>query len=400
VYRCVVFVVVIASCGDNMRPVDVTSGRLTARIWSDPAQIQLLVDDSIAWQTERGDADPPYGFAAVGTLAVAVDDEFGSFKLVEDTASEHWRAIDSLANITTTDGGATFDLRAGDQRIGTGALTFVTTTQSGPDPTAAGFPRHVRIELNVDSGDRVSLATPCAKDEHVVGLGGQSFDVDHRGQTVPLWVQEDGIGKDPGPDDVYTGVWFLTGRRHSTHSPMPMMVSSRGYAAAVDTTARAIFALGSKRADVAQLEAWDRTLDLQIFVGAGSRDTPIAGDAARDALGHMIAWVGKPARPPATVFAPWVDAIFGSTNVRAVAAQLRAAGISSSVIWTEDWRGGGDTSTGYALHPTSSSSPATCTAKASRSSSTRTRFSTRSATSTAKRPRAATRSMMPPARHI
>jgi len=63
----------------------------------------------------------------------------------------------------------------------------------------------------------------------------------------------------------------------------------------------------------------------------------------------MIAWVGKPQRPPELIFAPWIDALFGSTNVRRVAQKLRDSGISASVIWTEDWRGGGPSSTGYAL---------------------------------------------------
>ena len=50
-----------------------------------------------------------------------------------------------------------------------------------------------------------------------------------RAKTVPLWVQEDGISKVEG-DDYNDGIWFLNGRRHSTHTPMPMYVSSRGYA--------------------------------------------------------------------------------------------------------------------------------------------------------------------------
>ena len=50
----------------------------------------------------------------------------------------------------------------------------------------------------------------------------------------------------------------------------------------------------------------------------------------------MIAWIGKPDRPPLLVFAPWVDAIFGSANVRRVAQALRSDGVAASVIWTEE----------------------------------------------------------------
>lgn len=90
----------LAACGDNIVPVDVSSGRLTARIWADPPQIQLLVDGRVAWQTERGGGPhaakaPPYGFAAVGTLAVTVDEQFGSYKLTEDASAEHWQRTSS-----------------------------------------------------------------------------------------------------------------------------------------------------------------------------------------------------------------------------------------------------------------------------------------------------------------
>ncbi len=347
-FRPSLVMVLVAACGDDAPPpVVVSSGTLAARIDSSPAQITLLVDGVEVWRTNAGEGKgrdkhhAPHGFAAIGSRATTVEMMFGSFKITEKTDSEVWRPIGELADVTATETGATFTLLSGGDEVGTGTLTFVTATRSGPDPTAAGFPRHVRIELQSDA-DRIQIATPCPADEHLVGLGGQSFDVDHRGERVPLFVQEDGIGKFPDPDENYAGLWFLTGRKHSTHTPMPMVLSSRGYAVAVDTTAPAVFALGSEEhADASRFEAWEGKLDLQVFLGHQA-------DPA-DALGHMVAWVGKVARPPLSAFALWVDAIYGSANVRRIATKLRAQGIPASAIWAEDWRGGGDTSTGYAL---------------------------------------------------
>jgi alpha-glucosidase len=349
VVAALILVLALAACGDNIDPiVDVPAGRLTARISPQPAQLELFLDGTLVWSTARGGGEhakgAPYSFAAVGTLAVTVDGEFGSYKFTENTAAEKWWPIDRLGDVNVSADGATFGMWSGDDRVGTGTLSFIDTPHTGPDPAAAGFPAQVRLELVATTGDRIALAASLVDGEHLVGLGGQSYDVDHRGYTVPLWVQEDGIGKDPTADDDYGGVWFLTGRRHSTHSPMPMTVSSRGYALAVDTDARTIFELGSVVPDAARFEVWDRTLDLQVFVGDGG-----AAAASRDAQGAMVAWVGKPAPPPPIYFAPWVDAIFGSANVRAVAQALRDNGVSSSVIWTEDWRGGAAGSDVYTL---------------------------------------------------
>ena len=352
--RVLVGLALVAACGDPPPPVDVSSGRLVARIESEPAKITLLLDDTVVWETQAGGQagdrhTPPRGFAAIGSRATAVEMQFGSFKFTETKTSEVWRAIDQLADVTATPTGASFTLLHEGDSVGTGTLEFVTATKSGPEPEAAGFPRHVKITLDSDA-DRIQIATPCPTAEHLVGLGGQSFDIDHRGETVPLWVQEDGITKEAIGDDEYAGVWFLGGRKHSTHTPMPMVLSSRGYALAVETTGRAVFALGpEEHATISRFEAWDETLRMHVFIGDGDRASEIAGAAAVDALGHMIAWAGKAPRPPLSIFAPWIDAIYGSANVRRVAQKLRSLGIPASAIWTEDWRGGEDTFTGYSL---------------------------------------------------
>ena len=53
--------------------------------------------------------------------------------------------------------------------------------------------------------------------------------------------------------------------------------------------------------------------------------------------------------PPAWAFAPWNDAIRGEDRVREVAETIRASGAASSVIWTEDWKGGTESELGYHL---------------------------------------------------
>ncbi|HUS27056.1 MAG TPA: TIM-barrel domain-containing protein [Kofleriaceae bacterium] len=325
--RWLALAVVVAACSDPP-PVDVEGGRLTAKIYPEPPRIVLFVDGNEVWST-TGDAGAPYGFGAVGNRAVEIEMQFGSFRFKENKSQESWQGISELSAITLADTGATFDVRGSDRKLGTGRLTLDSSSLTA------------RIELTVDHADRFSISGECATDEHLVGLGGQSFDVDHQGETVPLWVQEDGIGKFPDRDDQYLGVWFLTGRKHSTHTPMPMVLSSAGYAITLDTNARATFDLGGERPGTCRFETWEPHLDLRVFLGEGGEP--------RDAFSKMINWVGKPATPPELIYAPWIDALFGSANVRRVAQKLRDNGISSSVIWSEDWRGGNYGATGYAL---------------------------------------------------
>jgi alpha-glucosidase len=177
------------------------------------------------------------------------------------------------------------------------------------------------------SHNRSRLALTCQPTDHFNGLGAQTHDVDHRGQRVPLWVSEQGIGKTD--DDALPVVWQLTGRRHSTHIPIPAVVVSRGTAWLLDTTAYAVMDLCATRADRAEMEAWEGTITLRVFAG----DTPL------EALEHLTTHVGRPQLPAPWAFAPWNDAVFGTETVRQFAQWLRANAIPSSAIWSEDWKG-------------------------------------------------------------
>jgi len=321
----------IAGCGDDRvrPPVVMGGGGLEVRIHDAPARIEVVRDGEVVFDTlggADGDAPPPDVFAATRASSATVEMRFGAFRFGPDDDTP-WTGVSTLRGVSTDGHDAVFTLhdRAGDQ-IGDGRVVL-----DGGGPTGDVI---VSLDLSAAGGNRASLGFACAPGEHFMGLGGQSWAVDHRGQTVPLWVQEDGIGKPDVADDDYQGIWALSGRRHSTHTPMPMMLSSRGWALAVDTSSRAVFHLCSDDPDVARLETWDDHLELRLFVGASPRDS----------LARMTAWVGRPDVPPEFTFAPWLDAIFGEDNVRRVADKLRLEDVPVSVIWTEDWRGGNDES--------------------------------------------------------
>jgi alpha-glucosidase (family GH31 glycosyl hydrolase) len=319
----------IAGCGgESGRSIEVTDGTITVVVDEVPARIQVLRAGVLVWETTPGARSeggaPPLGFAGVGAGEPTVEMMFGSYRFTD--RSPTWVGIRRLRELVAGADGrsATFTLDG----EGTGAARI---TETG----------HVEITLTATAASRVSLASTCRAGEHFVGLGGQSWDVDHRGQTVRLWVQEDGIGKTDLADDDYSGLWFVTGRRHSTHTPMPIVLSSSGYGVIVDTDARATFALCSESDEVARFEAWSPALAVHVFAGD-------QGDV-RDVLAQMTAWTGRPAVPPAFAFAPWIDAIFGEDNVRRVAQRLRAEGVPAAVVWTEDWRGGSASGDDYAL---------------------------------------------------
>ncbi|MCC6335180.1 MAG: hypothetical protein IT380_14470 [Myxococcales bacterium] len=217
---------------------------------------------------------------------------------------------------------------------GTGeVLVNVTVSSPGQGALAMNF-RAADPTVN-----RLSVAFTCADDDHFLGFGAQADGVDHRGHTVPIWTSEPGIGKQLENDET-PELWFLVGARHASSYGLPTWLSNRGYVGVVQSDRRSVFQLCSTPENVFRIEVWGNSFTLWLFRG----QTP--GGSLSTATAHVL---GRPMRPPPIAFAPWNDAIFGPGQVRALAALLRDNDIPSSVLWTEDFRGGTEEASGYRL---------------------------------------------------
>lgn len=176
--------------------------------------------------------------------------------------------------------------------------------------------------------NRTFLSMSCEPEDHFAGFGAHTHDVDFREQIVPVWVSEQGVGKSDSNE--YGPIWFVAGRRHTTHVAVPATVTSRGTALALDTHAFTRFDVCATDETELGLESFEGEMRLHLFDGP----TPLK------AIEALTQFTGRPRLPPAWAFAPWNDAIFGTDSVREMAQFLRAEQIPSSAIWTEDFRGG------------------------------------------------------------
>jgi alpha-glucosidase (family GH31 glycosyl hydrolase) len=318
----------VAACGGTESlgpapvPIDVAGGfglslRDPGRLVVTAADGRVLLDGLPPATLASDVAAPLVGFG-VRDLTTTYEMEFGSFR-PSVTAGGPWRVATQL--ISSGDGSLDLQDTAG-KRL---ARIRFSAPESG------------HLVAAIEPGDgperHFTWGFTCAATDHFAGFGAQSLDVDHRGFTVPTWVQEQGVGKNA--TDAYGGAWFLTGTRHASQIPIPQYLSSRGYILTTETDLRSIFALCSEpAADGGPPAAARVELDLPASVHLFDGPTPA------EALARATATFGRPRLPPRVAFAPWMDAIFGSDNVRAVAQKLRDKGIPSSVLWSEDWRGG------------------------------------------------------------
>jgi sulfoquinovosidase len=287
----------------------------------------LPPSDDVGQGFAATEEDPPMTGFAVRDVTRTSTMLFGSFKH-DEVANGPWKVARRL--VPTGDGHSLDLIGDADTKLATLTLT------QGDDA------HHLVVAIAPGEGTerRFSWGIRCEANDHFQGFGAQTWGVDARGESIPVWVAEQGILKDLDTDDP-KGSWFSRGRRHSSYLPMPEFLSSRRYFAVAETDTLSTFAMCSEREDVARLQL-ELPVTLHLF----------EGDDLRAALTRKTAHFGRARVPPSFAFAPWNDAIFGSAEVRRVAKVIREAKIPSSVIWSEDWRGGEPSAAiadGYAL---------------------------------------------------
>lgn len=312
----------LSACQDGSDGLPLPGG-YSVRVEERPARLSFFRPDGSLIVESASHGPAPF---AARAASASYEMSFGAFRIRETDAAP-WQWADGLAVRSKRAGAIEFDLLdAAGTRLARGRIESES-------------PGHIAlvIEAADPAHNRAAFSLGAAPGEHFLGFGGQSFDVDHRGQRIPLWVEEDGIGK--RPDDEYDDTWFVTGRRHSTHTPMPLYLSSRGYALLLETFQRSVFDVAAADPDAVRIEAWEGTLRLRLF----------DGPAPAQAIERLTGQLGRPALPPPFAFAPWLDAMFGSDNLRRVARAIRDADIPCAAIWTEDWRGGTRSGDNYTL---------------------------------------------------
>jgi len=297
------------------RPPVLTVGATVVRVEESGVVVEhagRLVTTFVAADVKTLEVDPFY------------DMQFGMFDIQETIPDV--RQGDAIVIEEVTDDALRFSVTLAGEVIASGVVSAGGVTADD-----------VRITLTSATTNAMSVGLVCQPDHHFLGLGAQSADVDHRGQIVPLWVSEQGVGK--AADDILPTVWQVVGRRHTTHVPMPAFVRSDGTGVVVDVKAFSRFDLCATSPTKATLEVWQPELSLHLLPAQ-----TVLG--AQQALSEAL---GRPRLLPPYVFAPWNDAIFSEQIVRDFADFLREREIPTSAIWSEDWRGGSDSGALYRL---------------------------------------------------
>lgn len=186
-----------------------------------------------------------------------------------------------------------------------------------------------RVE-GLPGANRITLRMRVPPDEAIYGLGAQYAHVRLNGLALPVWSEEQGIGRGLEPlsslaELVSPG---SSGDAFSTYAPSASFVTTGGRAFSLSTTEYVTFDFSAPGEVVVSLWA----AEMRGHFGAGAA-LPGALEAQSEVVGRMQplpSWVHEGAI---------VRMHGGSSAVRARVAAMKAAGVPLSAVWLEDWVG-------------------------------------------------------------
>lgn len=187
--------------------------------------------------------------------------------------------------------------------------------------------------------NRFLLRLPATAGESVFGCGEQYSRLDLKGSRVPLWSEEQGVGRGHDLITLLADLWGGAGGNwHTTYFGQPSFVTSERAWVHVDTTAYCVFDF--KRPKTTILSCW--AIPDEITLG-------FAADAP-SAVGALSAVVGRqPALPSWTWEGAWLGVQGGSDDIAGKLSAAKAAGVKVGALWVQDWCGKRVTSFGKQL---------------------------------------------------
>lgn len=185
----------------------------------------------------------------------------------------------------------------------------------------------INVSLFDSSYNRIYLQYEADPEEAIFGLGEQYTHSNLKGQRVPIWVEEQGIGAGDQPITMIANTKIAGGTPFNTYAPIPFYLSTTGHSFSLHNTTRAVVDL--RKANQTTLEVWDNYLEATIR----QNKDPMALVSAHSNQ------MGRQPLLPDWAYGTIVGLQGGRDKVVAYVDSLEASGTKLSAIWIQDWVG-------------------------------------------------------------
>ncbi|KAK2652109.1 hypothetical protein Ddye_011965 [Dipteronia dyeriana] len=188
--------------------------------------------------------------------------------------------------------------------------------------------------------NRVCLTYSSEKNERFYGFGEQFSHMDFKGKRVPIFVQEQGIGRGDQPITFAANLvsYRAGGDWSTTYAPSPFYMTSKMRSLYLEGYDYSVFDL--TRQDMAQIQ----------IHGSSVRGRILHGNSPLELIEHFTETIGRPPELPNWIISGAVVGMQGGTDaVRRVWDALRSHKVPVSAFWLQDWVGQRETIIGSQL---------------------------------------------------
>ncbi len=264
----------------------------------------------------------------------------GAVRLAEVQSAWSW--VQGFVGATQTEV-ATLDLENGFVRSDSEGLGVTIESASGEAlarfefaPAASGE----GVVWAVRTGapwNQVRFQIVCGPRDRFYGLGGQSHAAEFRGQTIPIRVAEQGLGKDPRLPE---GEASLVGHLYDAYFPLPYVLVARpdpdalAWGIVLDSSQRSRFLLCSEDEGTLEIQAACEPVP---DGGCEARLIVLPGPTPKDVVRRFTAVFHRPNPVPRWAFGPWVAFVGEPLDVAQAAQSLVAHDIAATAVWDQDW---------------------------------------------------------------
>lgn len=190
---------------------------------------------------------------------------------------------------------------------------------------------HLEIEFdyNEDKWNRIWISIAADQEESIYGCGEQFSELNLRGKKVPLWVTEQGCGRDNGLlAKILNLVAYAGGHWWTTYIPLPTFISTDNYYVHAESSAYAEYDFRSDDAHI--LHFWSNPKRLVMDIA----------DSAIGIVGKLSSLLGRQPKLPDWVFdGVWLGMQGGRDEVDRKLHKALDNNVAVSVLWCQDWEG-------------------------------------------------------------
>ncbi|XP_076806660.1 sulfoquinovosidase-like [Clavelina lepadiformis] len=191
--------------------------------------------------------------------------------------------------------------------------------------------------------NRMWLRLTALPEEHVYGGGEQFSHFNLRGRTFPMWVREQGVGRNKSTMVTYLAdiVAGAGGDYHTSYWPQPTFVSDRLYYAHLDFSFYSLLNFSSKHYH--EIEMQENFEKAQIYMGTATSWPKL--------LEKLTSFMGRQPLPPHWLYNGAIIGLQGGTEkVLSRYRSLKEHDVKISAIWIQDWAGKFMTSLGKRVY--------------------------------------------------